>query len=235
TGGSARKLFSVPGYVGVGWPEAIGRTRSFFFNGIDAHTTALLVGDTTGGSPRKIADDVGQAAYDPPYVTFAREGTLFAQRFDESKLALTGERKVVASNVWFYRPVGGSKHSSAGGTLISMGGAMVRHPSWVDANGHAVPALPDAAINSVRISPDAKRAAMTIADLRTRVSDLFIADLQLRSMTRFTFDGQDHGAPVWSRDGRSLSFAMDRDAPPYVFAQPLSGGAAVALTKPGKI
>jgi serine/threonine protein kinase/Tol biopolymer transport system component len=236
TGGASRKLFTLPGYVGVGWPDAIGKTHSFFFSAIDAHTTALYVGDTIGTTPRKVADDVGQASYDPPYVTFAREGTLFAQHFDEGKLALTGVRTPIASNVWFYRPVGGSKHSAAGGTVISMGGALARHAIWIDASGHpADEALPDAAYTSVRISPDGRRAAMTIADVRTRVSDLFIADVQRRSLNRFSFDEQDHSKAAWSRDGRSLTFSVDRNAPPHVFSQPLNGGTAIALTKPGTI
>jgi Tol biopolymer transport system component len=117
-----------------------------------------------------------------------------------------------------------------------MGGALVRHAIWIDANGRvAGEALPDAAYTSIRVSPDGRRAAMTVADGRTRVSDLFIADLQRRSLSRFSFDGQDHSGAAWSRDGGSLTFAVDRDAPPHLFSQPLNGDVAIALTKPGTV
>jgi Tol biopolymer transport system component len=76
---------------------------------------------------------------------------------------------------------------------------------------------------------------MNVADVRTRVSDLFIADVQRRSLSRFSFDGQDHSSATWSRDGGSLTFAVDRNAPPYLFSQPLNGDVAVALVKPGTI
>ncbi|MEA2570612.1 MAG: eukaryotic-like serine/threonine-protein kinase [Acidobacteriota bacterium] len=235
-GGTPRKLFSLARYVGVAWPERIGTTSSYFFSAIDARSTDLFVGNTSDAAPRAIARDVGRASYDAPYVTFAREGTLFAQRFDEAKLALIGDRSTVAGNVWFYRPVGGSKQSAAGGTLVSLPGGFNCHAIWLDANGHpAGEALPDAAYDAVRVAPDGKRAAMVIADVRTRVSDIFLADLQRRSLNRFTFDEQDHSAAVWSRDGHALAFAMDQNAPPYVFSQPLNGGPAVALTKPGTI
>jgi serine/threonine protein kinase len=235
-GGTPRKLFSLARSVGVGWPDRIGNTTSYFFSAIQSRSTDLYVGNTSDDKPREIVQDVGRPSYDAPYVTFAREGTLFAQRFDETKLALVGDRSTVASNIWFYRPVGGSKQSAAGGTLLSMPGGFNCHAIWLDANGHpAGEALPDGAYDAVRIAPDGRRAAVVVSDVRTRVSDIFLADLQRRSLNRFTFDDQDHSTAVWSRDGRAVAFAMDQNAPPYVFAQPLNGGPAVALTKPGTI
>jgi serine/threonine protein kinase/Tol biopolymer transport system component len=236
SGGTPRKLFALAKYVGAGWPERIAKTNAFFFSAIDAHATALYVGDTSGKEPHKVADDIGRASYDAPYVTFAREGTLFAQRFDEDKQLLTGERIPIGSGNWFYRPIGQSQHSAAGDSLITLNGAIVRHAFWIDATGTPLgEALPDGAYLSLRISPDGRRAAVAVADVRTRVSDIYLADLKGHALSRFSFDGHDHGSPIWSRDGRTLAFTMDHDAPPFIFQQPVAGGAATPMTKPGSI
>ncbi|HYM61713.1 MAG TPA: protein kinase [Thermoanaerobaculia bacterium] len=236
SGGTPRKLFDVKDAIDFSAPRAIGATGHFFFSTIGNRNTSLWIGDTGGGAPRKLIDFAGRAQYDPPYLTFVRDGTLFAQRFDEKSLQLAGDAMPLVHSVLFYAPNGNSQHAAGGDTLVWADAKQSTALTWIDRTGRVLgEALPPAAYAQGRISPDGKRYATAIVDAGTLTGDIYIADLGRKSLERITFADHDHSRPVWSPDGRSIAFNANLNGPPSVFVKQFGGGEERAVTKPGTL
>ena len=234
-GGTPKKVVQIAGAVDTVGPRAIGTSHRFFFTVVEPRDTSIWIGDLDGAEkPRKLMSG-GRPVYDPPFLTFVREGTLFAQRFDESKMELTGAAAPIADGVWFFATTGLSHHSAAGGTLAWASSKQLTSLIWIDRNGRVLgDALPPGAYAQGRISPDGRRFATTVVDPRTLVGDIWIADLARKSLTRMTFGDHDHGRPIWSPDGRALAFVANNDGPAAIFTQQLGSNEEKLLTKLGQ-
>ena len=77
---------------------------------------------------------------------------------------------------------------------------------WVDRDGHVTP-LPVApnAFESPRLSPDGRSLAVTIRDVLT---DVWTYDITGGAPTRLTTGMPSAATPVWSADGRAVSFTV---------------------------
>jgi len=236
-GGTPKKLPQHASGLGASMIQAIGATNHFFFCSVNAHDTDLWIGDVAGGEARKLMEHVGRPVYVAPYLLFIRQGTLFAQRFDETKLQLEGKAETIADGIWSYLPIGQAAMAAGGDTIVYASGFRASSLRWLDRSGRDLgEALPPNAFRPVmRFSPDGKRLVLDLTDLHTGNGDIWIADLGTKSLGHFTYSEHDYGAPLWSPDGRSIAYTSDTDAPPFIFTKPVNGGAERALTKPGSI
>jgi Tol biopolymer transport system component len=236
-GGTAKKLGGIPKLTGASIMQAIGAPDHFYFCGVNTHDTDLWIGDVGGGEARKVMEHVARPIYVAPYLLFIRQGTLFAQRFDESKLRLEGKAEAIADGVWSYLPIGQAAIAAGGDTIVYAGALRASSMRWLDRTGRDLgEALPPNAYGPVmRFSPDGKRLVLDLTDVRTGSGDIWIADLGSKSLGHFTYSEHDYGAPLWSPDGRTIAYASDTDAPPYIFTKPVNGGEARAVTKPGQV
>ncbi|MDA8016544.1 MAG: winged helix-turn-helix domain-containing protein [Thermoanaerobaculia bacterium] len=78
----------------------------------------------------------------------------------------------------------------------------------IDRTGRVTPLpTPPRFYRNLEVSPDGTQAAVTIAE--EGESDVWIVDLEQGTLRRLTFEGFDI-EPVWTPDGRSVTFASDR-------------------------
>ncbi len=73
---------------------------------------------------------------------------------------------------------------------------------------------------AVRISPDGRRLALSIAAAN---DDIWILDLGRGALTRLTHGGGNHNSPVWSPDGGRVAIGAERGGPWNVFLLPADG------------
>jgi serine/threonine protein kinase len=177
----------------------------------------VYVGQLDAAATRRLLDADAEAAYaSPGYLLFARQGKLIAQKFDPSKLELSGNPFPIADQLL---ALGGSSTSvglsaSAAGPIVYRGdqaGGLKRQYVWFDRSGKEtgkVGAPDDANPTGQSLSPDGRR----IAELRTLNgnTDIWTLDLARGALSRFTFDPAIEVDPVWSHDGRNILFSSNR-------------------------
>jgi Tol biopolymer transport system component len=77
---------------------------------------------------------------------------------------------------------------------------------WVDESGKELP-VPNAqprTYNDVALSPDGRRAVVTTG-IVSQLTDLWLVDLEIGSMSALTRDGRS-SRPAWRRDGRTVTW-----------------------------
>jgi eukaryotic-like serine/threonine-protein kinase len=91
--------------------------------------------------------------------------------------------------------------------------------------------LPQQSYIHPRLSPDGRQVAVGTDDGKD--ANVWVYDLESAgSLRRLTFGGRNE-YPIWTRDGRFITFQSDRDGDKAVFSQPADGsGAAQRLSRP---
>jgi serine/threonine-protein kinase len=203
---------------------------------------ADIIVRTIASGERKVVLKGGSAARYLPagYLVYAVGNTLLAVSFDVQKLETRGGPVPIlegmARSVTGSALTGGAEFSvSSGGSLAYLPGGgqtALRTLALVDRNGKVSPlGLPPQPYYHPRVSPDGKQIVVGTNDAKESV--VWIYDLKGSNPTRrLTFEGRNL-SPIWSRDGRYITFASDRDGDTGLFQQPADGsGAAERLTKP---
>ncbi len=151
----------------------------------------------------------------PDFLFFLRDRTLTAQRFDLTRLDLTGEPIRVAEGV---DRLGYSATFavSENGTLVYWtGDRIITQPTWFRRDGTVAGTLgPPAAYMNVALSIDGRQAAVDRFDL---TPGIWLLDPARGTSTRATTGAIYESTPVWSPDASHFVFAAARDAPPNLF------------------
>ncbi len=158
--------------------------------------------------------------YAPPgYLIYVRDGSLFAQPFDEHKALLQGEPRLLAPNVHYHAGPGHAAFSvSQTGVLAYQTAARPSRLVWLDRQGKEVGQLGEpSAMKGLRISPDGTRVAVDIGDRRTGTADVWVFDISSGVSTRLHSDAADEVMPVWSADGSRVLYRSDRKGPPDIY------------------
>jgi serine/threonine-protein kinase len=154
-----------------------------------------------GVSPRYMATSSASG-----HLVYSNKTTLFAIPFDVDKLETRGTAVAVLDDVQ-----NGQFDVSLSGTLVyrraSGDASALMTVQWVDPTGKKQPSPSQArpgAYRALRLSPDGKRIALTIAEA-TVGQDVWVYDTQRDRMTRLTY-GQIVTSPTWSPDARYVVF-----------------------------
>ena len=74
-----------------------------------------------------------------------------------------------------------------------------------------------------RLAPDGRRVAITVGG--EDHDDVWLCDLARQTRSRFTSDGN-NGFPLWTPDGRRLTYVSDKAGRENIYWKPLDGSAA---------
>jgi Tol biopolymer transport system component len=149
------------------------------------------------------------ATWIPGQVLFLREGVLYAQGFDESRLELVGASARIAASVGVYF---GFPYFS-----VSRNAVLVYRPAatedlqltWFDRQGKPTgTAGPPGLYNHVSVAPDGSRVIVSRQDAQTSVKwDLWLWDSKRGANRRLTFDAGRPDHPVLSPDQSLIAYS----------------------------
>jgi Tol biopolymer transport system component len=197
------------------WPQALpgGKAVLFTVGSLDKpddYDNASIEAVVLATGERKLLlQGASVARYVPTgHLIFARDGVLYAVRFDLNRLTVSGKPVPVLTGVAGDKTTGAVHFSiSNDGTLAYVPGsttAGVRGLSWVDKNGNQTAIdIPRGQLNDVRISPDRTRVALLQGSSPS--GDVWVYEFARATFTRLTFTTT-NATPVWSADGKSIYY-----------------------------
>jgi serine/threonine protein kinase/Tol biopolymer transport system component len=203
-------------------------------------TSGIFVGSLTGAKPSLLLPDASGAVFVPrtrsglpDHLLFLRGETLLVQSIDAEKAELRGGAVPVAERVGnLGSPRNPAFSASATGVLVfGRGTSPDRELVWLDRAGKKLQTVSrpfaQASNPAIRISSDDSRAIVPVAG--PTGGDLWIAELNRNTLSRFTFDGSLSG--IWSPDGRKVLWAAN-DGNRYLRSADGSGKDELLFTAP---
>jgi eukaryotic-like serine/threonine-protein kinase len=188
-------------------------------------------------SSHLLLDGVANAWYLPSghLLQVRSDGGVLAAPFDLKTLALTGAGLPVLDGVRIAVGQADIAVSPRSGTILYATGAATQTgglmPMWVDRKGVATPVdtawkLTPGANIGLSISPDGSRLA--INTLGEGSTDVWVKQLDQGPLTRLTSGGERNFRPMWTPDGRSVTYLTNRDSPSYDLYQRRADGSDTA-------
>jgi serine/threonine-protein kinase len=247
-GGPVERLITLGDGERAHGPQMLpdGRTVLFTFtkdSGLERWDRAQVVAESLIDHRRRVlVDGASDGRYLPSgHLLYAVRGTIYAVPFDLARLEKTGDavpvivgvrraaaaqsgsaHLVVSENgVVMYRP--GSANLSSAASSVMIG----------DQKGESTQVkLPVGNYAHPRVSPDGRELAVSRED--GTGSDIWTYDLSGGSQAkRLTFEGHNR-YPVWSADGRRVTFQSSREGDNGIWWQSPETGAAERLTRSAK-
>lgn len=166
-------------------------------------------------------------------VAYVRDGKLLSQHVDFQTKRFADEPTTVASDVnYFYPTARADFDASISGVVVYRTDTSSRRLFATDRSGAEtrVVEAKDSAYDAA-ISPDGRKAAVTILARDTGLMDIWIYDLTRGVRDQFTSEPGVEVSPAWSPDGRSIVFCMGEGGVfPHLVLRTLTGTTSEDLT-----
>jgi Tol biopolymer transport system component len=189
---------------------------------------------------QRLCDADAAAEYDSSgYLLLPRQGALFAQKFDPSRLKLSGDAFPVSDQVAFHPTAltAAVSASAAGPVAFRTGGGSTQQLVWFDRSGKEIGTVgaPDAASpGNIALSPDGRRVAIDRAVNGT--TDIWLGEIARGGLlNRFTVGPANNTSPIWSPNGDQIVFASNQMAFYNLYRKTVSGAATDELILESRI
>src|SRR5207249_1804124 len=212
------------------WPQFLPDGRHFLYyqRGSKPEYQGVHVTALDSSSSKRILESDGLALYASGHLLFVRDGTLFAQAFDDRALQTSGDPVRIGDHVGYW--TAGFGYAAV---TVSPAGVLAHGPSvglttslrWHDRSGASTgPPTAPAQYSSPRLSPDQTSVVVAMTDAATAQLDLWVLGLARGTTSRLTSDPATEWFPVWSADGGRLLFGSTRSGVSAIFQKAVGGG-----------
>ncbi|HAL57200.1 MAG TPA: hypothetical protein DCP63_12200 [Bacteroidetes bacterium] len=226
------KLDSTKGELSHRFPQLLPDGKTIMYtikqNNISTFDDALIVAERMDTHERTVLVRGGTfGRYVPTgHLVYARGGSILAVPMDASSLVLQGQ-PVIIEKGGLLNPASGDAYLafSATGTFVFSPEDPVSLSTvdlaWIDRRGNVRPLIDSArSYFAPSISPDGQKIATVI---QAANDDIWIYHLTRKTLTRFTFGGGNSSFPIWSPDGKFVSYDSERGTATDIFRKPWDG------------
>jgi dipeptidyl aminopeptidase/acylaminoacyl peptidase len=180
--------------------------------GLQSETNAVYLEELGQQGRRRLLLARSNVAYSAGRLLYVRDHVLLAQTFDADRLALIGEPVALAEDVQYQADFFRALFAASGnGTLVYRQGSSVSGSrlTWLGRDGRELSRVSDLApYESIALSPDTKRVALSLSDADSNTADIWIQDLARGARSRLTFGATSEVSPIWSPDSRKIAYSV---------------------------
>ena len=220
-----------------GWPHVLADGVHFLYvnSPVNALDRQLVLASLDDAKSSVLLRNVSQTELlSDDQLVYVRDGKLLAQRFDASRGVVTGEPALVANDVGYFYLSARAQFSAANGVIVYQTDTSTGRLTLTGRNGTMRVVDDHGPFYDLAMSPDGKRAAVTLTSRATGMGDIWIYALTRDVKDRFTSEPGFELAPLWAPDGRSIVYS---DAPggslPHLVRRSLGSTRSAKLLPPG--
>ncbi len=214
------------------WPQLLPGGRTLLFTAGTAADSQSYIQTLETGERQPLVKGFGTRYLPTGHLAYVQARTLMAVPFDLAQLKVTGAPIAVLSGVMqVSRLRSGTTTSLVPQVSFSTAGTLAYVPAnphprqsalmWVNRDGVEQPTGAAAgAYYQPRLSPDGRRVAVTVG--AEDHDDVWLYDLARETWNRFTSEGNS-GFPLWTPDGRRLTYVSDKAGRENIYWKPLDG------------
>jgi Tol biopolymer transport system component len=194
----------------------------------------IALASLDGEAPRALLVSETRPAYAPSgHILYVVNGNLFAQAFDPVHLRLAGEPAGVADRVVTNLVNGRASFSvSDSGTLVYRAGDLNvdAQLTWFDRHGGNLGTVgPSGRMGQISLSPDETKVVLA-RPVPGPNNDVWVLDLGNGALSRVTFDSATKSDPIWTPDGKTITYNKIHDSQMDIFQRTLGSTTEVQLT-----
>ena len=198
------------------WPDVLPGGKAILFTiwtdgTLDNAEIAVVSLETV--EQRVLVEGGSFARYVPTgHIVYARQGALLAVPFNLASLQVTGTPIPVLEDVLTDPRWGTASFgvSNDGSLVYVPSGLPERRLVWVDREGKVQPLTETRrSFSQPRLSPDGKKVAVTVEGPNP---DVWVYEIARDTLTRLTFDRTPDSDPIWTPDGKRITFRSQRSA-----------------------
>jgi Tol biopolymer transport system component/predicted Ser/Thr protein kinase len=215
-------------------PDFLPGGERLLFCGFGEHHGVFSIGvdATENTAPQQVTNGncAGVAFVEPGYLLVLRDASLTAQAFDPARLRTSGDPFPVVDRPftagWFWSA---PFSASAGGLIVYDGRAARQELRWFDRTGKDIGSIAagdehGGQMDTMALSPDGSRLAVSREDPATRNIDVWVLDLARQAWSRISVDLAVEHFPVWSPDGKRLVYESHRNSSLALYEKLVDGG-----------
>jgi Tol biopolymer transport system component len=175
----------------------------------DPETNGIYVASLHSMTPKLVSSEItGNVIFASGYLLYARDNALMAQPFDIGRLAVTGTPTAMAAHEVMSQDGFSQAPFSASSTGMLVFQSRSDLPTrlvWFDATGKELGQIPGVSLAYPKYSRDGRLIAFVASDTGSDKVYINIYDPQRGVTTRVT-DGGSEESPVWSPDGKTITY-----------------------------
>jgi Tol biopolymer transport system component len=213
-----------------GWARFIGDSDDFVYliRTVPDERSGIYGGSLGSNTKTFIATADSLVGVWKSYLLFIRDGVMYGQRFDTSKMKLSGEPRKIVDDSYY------DEDSANSFASVASNGAFVYLPSsnsewnvevgWYDRSGHLLEKLfDDMSVATLSLSPDDSKIAFRKFEPKNGAFDLYVYDIARGVRSKVSGGRANHADVLWSSSGDRLLFGADGDGMYDIYAQPDDG------------